>query len=260
MKDFLAYYRAASLGSRYVRRSAWNIEYFLIIISGLLVAAATACLNHSASDLDKTNNFAGNMYMYVTTFIYLMAVVAGTVRRTKPSALSLAPVSYKKRAIFSHLTVLLNCLIFVVVWFSIMLAFILFISLAALIFTGEWVFLPAFEHNAGIALYPDALGVLFVIFLFIALFGAGMAISYIKNKKLRYSMLFVCPAVYGAIALFVANMASSDGKFVFCNNMLFNFKNLPLSWLWLTFFAVFAVVICAVSICLALKYEKPKNY
>lgn len=259
MKDFLAYYRAMYVGNiRTYKRGVWNLEIFLIIISGLLVAGVTACLNNS-HNIEGAENMSGTVFIYASTFVYVCALSLGTSRRVKPSVLNLVPISYKKRAVYSHFAVFTIGLIFLACWFAAMLVWILLISLVTLIFTGNWTFLLSFEENAGIAVYPDVQGVLFVIILFIALFGAGMAVSYIRNKKIRYSMLFVCPAVFGALALLTVNM-SAEGKFVLSNNMLYNFKNLPLSWVWLVGFAVIAVAICAVSVFIAIKAEKPKNF
>ncbi len=259
MNEFFAYYRAMYLGTaRNSRRGGWNLEILLIIISGLLVAGVTACLNQSYN-IDAQNNISGTMFIYASTFVYVYALSAGVTRRVKPSVLNSAPISYKKRAVYSHLSVFISGLIFVACWFAAMLVFILLVSVITLIFTGDWTFLPAFEESAGLVQYPDAQGILFIILLFIALFGIGMAISYIKNKKVRYSMLFAWPAVFGAFALLLVNM-SADGNFVICNNMLYNFKNLPLSRVWLAVFAVIAVAICAGSVYLGIKTEKPKNY
>lgn len=259
MKEFIAYYRAVYVGNvRNAKRGFWNVEILLIIISALLVAGVTACLNQSYV-ADGSGNFSGSIFIYASTFVYTMALSMGTMRRFKPSLMNLVPISYKKRAVYSHLSVMLYGVIFVLCWFAIMLAVILFISLLTLIFTGEWVFFPHFAENAGFAVYPDVQGVLFIVFLSVALFGVGMAISYIQNKKVRYSMLFVFPAVFFALALLLVNK-SVEGKFVLCNNMLFNFINLPLSWVWLTAAAVIAVSVCAVSLALGFKAEKPKNY
>jgi len=261
MKDFFNYYRAVHVGNvRYSKRSGWSLELFFIIVSGLLVAGATACFNHNVGISETETYYSGNFCIYFSTFIYVMALSMGMTRRFKPSALNLVPFSYKKRAVFSHFAVLLSGLLFIAMWFAIMLAVILFVSFITLIFTGEWVFLPDFEQKAGLVLYPNWQGVLFAIFLCLALFGSGMAISYIKNKKIRYSMLFVCPVVHCIFAVFMANMATPDSKFVISCNMLFNFKNLPLSPVWLAAVAVIAIGICAVSLCLAFKYEKPKAY
>ena len=162
--------------ARNSRRGVWNLEILLIIISGLLVAGVTACLNQSYN-IDAQNNISGTMFIYASTFVYVYALSAGVTRRVKPSVLNSAPISYKKRAVYSHLSVFISGLIFVACWFTAMFVFILLVSLITLIFTGDWTFLPAFEENAGLVQYPDAQGILFIILLFIALFGIGMAIS-----------------------------------------------------------------------------------
>lgn len=262
MKEFFAYIRVCCGygNTRYAKRGFWNVETVLIIISALLVGGVIMCLNSSAAAETVGSSIRGNAFIYIAVYVYLMALLTGVARRNKPSLLTLFPISYEKRAVYAHLAVLLSGLLFTAAWILFMFAIMLFISVVALIFTGEWVFLLAFEQKAGLTAVPDVQGVLFVTLVIILLFGASMAISYIRNKKVRYSMFFVCPAVFSVFSLLIANLSSVEGKFVISNNMLLNFKNLPLSWLWLVVLAVIALGICAVSVCLALKYEKPKDY
>ena len=261
MKEFFAYIRACGYGNiRYSKRGFWNLEMVLIIVSGLLVAGVIMCLNSSAAAETAGRGLGGQVFIYTALYIYLIALMLGVTRRYSPSILKLAPLSYKKRAVFAHLTVILFTVLFAAAWACLMLASVLFISVITLIFTGDWVWLPTFQATAGLTVVPDAQGVLFVLFLFILLFGAGMAISYIRDKKVRYAMMFVFPAVFSAFALLIANLSSVEGKFVISNNMLLNFKNLPLSWLWLAMIAVIALAICVVSVLLGLKAEKPKDF
>lgn len=231
------------------------VETIITIFATLMLMGA---LSMMSPGLGNDTILLFRFETYLAAMVYGVSIAMGINRRKKPSLINLAPIDYKKRVVYSFLSSLVTLVVSVIMVTAIFLASYFFTALIALAVTGNWVI----EIYALFELYSalGAQGSLFIVFCFMLLYGAGMLISYIKNKELRFVLSFAIPAAMLIFALIIVNVAAAGHGFVTSWNVVLFFEKIPLSWLWLTVVGAVALGICAFSVIYALKCEKPKEY
>ena len=230
-------------------------DTIIIIFATLLLVGVLSMINPG---LGTEMIFPIKVGTYIPAMIYGVCMAMGINRRKKPSLINIAPIGYKKRVVYSFLSSIITLIFSVLMIFAIFSAAFLLTALIALAVTGEWVFadLNVLENYA----FPGMQGTLFVVFCFMLLYGAGMLISYIKDKKLRNILSFAVPVAMLIFAFIIVNVAAAGHGFVTSWNVVLFFETLPLSWLWLTVVGAVALGICVFSVIYAVKCEKPKGY
>ena len=254
--SFFSYLRMTGVFTRVPpARGKDAVETIITIFATLLVIGA---LSMMSPGLGNDTIFLFRFETYLAAMIYGVSISMGTNRRKKPSLINLAPIGYKKRVAYSFLSSLITLIVSLAMIMAIFLSAYLLTALIALAVTGNWVIeiYTLFELYSALS----AQGWLFIAFCFVLLYGAGMLISYIKNKETRFVLSFAVPVAMLIFALSIVNVAAAGHGFVTSWNLALFFEKLPLSWLWLTAVGVIALGICAFSVIYALKSEKPKEY
>lgn len=231
------------------------VETIITIFATLLLLGA---LSMMSPGLGSETILLLRFETYIPAMIYGVCIAMGTNRRKKPSLINIAPISYKKRVVYSFLSSLFTLIVSLLIIYAIFGAAYLLTALIALAVTGEWVidFNIMFESYAALGVQ----GSLFIVICFMLLYGAGMLISYIKNREYRFVLSFAVPVAMLVFAFIIVNVAAAGHGFVSSWNVILFFEKLPLSWLWLTVVGAVALGICAVSVIFAVKSERPKEY
>jgi len=191
---------------------------------------------------------------------YLFLISSARVH--KPSVAALYPVSYRRRTAYNFLCLLT----FTLIVFALFVLFILCLELFPMLFAGLllgiWepfglVFKALFTN---LAVEVDVYGIIFLVFYVLALFGAGRIYGCLEKRKARCIFAGAFVLAEEALVLLLVNFSDTSAGFRWSSLAVQNFGNLPLAWLWLTVFAVISAGICAVSVYLTVRCEKPKDF
>lgn len=168
------------------------------------------------------------------------------------------PIGYRKRVVWSFLANLVFYVAAILIWVAFIVFIILFIALITFFAGGGWIL--TVEESAAAPVALGVQGYIFDALMFLFLFGAGMSLSYIGNKMIRYLSTVGFPLLLEIFALLLIRYSGNFGGFIPMGNVIENFENLPCSVAWLVSFGVIALVTLAGAIIIALKNEKPKEF
>lgn len=249
--SFFTYIKALQISPVANKRdTGYTVEYLVSIFSALTIFWIVSGFE----------NLAGTQLYFtavVGVFLYAMWLVLGMFRRSKPSPLTLAPIGWKKRVVYSYLSNLVYSIIAALIIALFALIIFLFVAFIVFISSGESVF--SIEDDVEPIRYAVAAkGQLFTAFAGLLIYGMGALITHIDNKKWRLSLTVSFPVALELIGLLVLNCAHSGG-FVLTGSIAAEFENLPVSWLWLTFTAIAAVAVTVLSVLFAINYERPSK-
>lgn len=200
----------------------------------------------------------------IITLVYLFncfLLCAGASCRTlrkKPSLLTLCPVGYVKRTLYTCGSVVAAAaasLVFFTATIFLLIALpLLFVGL----FAYSW--LPFIEYAglyAGLGVPLGGCGAAFLACTVLFSFGTGIVFGYTDSVKRRWLFAACALAFTAAASLMLVNFSYGGEGFVWSAPVAENFENLPLCGLWLAAACIAAAAMTVWAVMLAFKKEKP---
>ena len=234
-------------------------QSLVVVFSSILLASLMWQLTSSF-----TENSSLAILPNICWIFYAAVLTLGLTMRNRPSVFNLLPISYKQRTVYFYLAMVVIVIFTAIVIALVFLAIFLFTFLIMLIFTGGGIL----SEGSGIEEEIDSVntvaigwqGNLFALFLLLLVIGAATIIILMNNGKLRNVLCFVYPIVQHILLVIMLNIADSSHGITLAGNLFASFKNLPLSWLWLTFFGIISVGVLTYSVIRLIQYHRPKQY
>lgn len=255
--EFLCYCKAFVYGRPLNAIAGRNGGNILAIISTILVGMAIERASESLTP--DGNGVVISSIAGVGVLFYLMIMLVGMSYGVRPSILNMLPIPYKRRVVYYYLHLVVLVIAAMIFLFAFSVIFMLFLAVLLFISTGEWMFVA--EASGGYeALYVGLQGNLFDLFLLLFVIGMAIIISLIKSKNLRIAALMSFPVLLYLALLGMLNLCGGTGFFRFSGNLFADFETLPLSWLWLTLWAVAAVAAITIATLRLADFFKPKEF
>ncbi len=248
----LKYLKAWWLGNgTYNRYNLSRILLMLLYIAAIFTITAFVSAGNIESD-----DMSGFFVAFGIAPGFLIGGAMGFYRFDKPSAVSLVPISYKKKCLCDFIVMVLLhalCVAYIAVLMS-----LFGILLPGLISLSEG--MPFFETTGQLfnAKY-NACGVLFYLFLYILIFGAGAVLSYIRKNGFRviFTVVFtVAVCLYTFLLTGLGGGKMPDGNFSVNTDL----TAIAGGWAALLVIALAACGMLACYVYMSLKFHKPKNY
>lgn len=218
------------------------IQLYIVIIVPMILLAVT-----------------GNIAAFPWVFPLLFcSAVAGMYYRIKPSVLTILPISYKRRAAYYYLNIIMMVLLMLLIF----LVFAIIGVILGLILevTGVYVDTEPVEESAPFVFAAAP----FVYYIFDGIFHFGIFSAICRIEKKRY--FYVAFALYIVVCL--AGMIAMDSLMTYppvfeetaATRVYLYFGTLPNPWLAVALSAVCAAVAMACSFLFVLRREKPKDF
>lgn len=254
--SFTAYiraYYASPIGGRRDTGFMWDM-----VINAVVFMVALIIVGNFESEIIWDDSVIVNCASAeIGAILCAMWLLMGVPRRVKPSPMGLLPLSWKRRVVYDYLGNLVYTLLVLAILAVVALIWILILGLIILSFTGEWLFSIDLSYGTVTTITVSAQGQLFALFAGLFIYGTGACLSYLPGKKLRIGLTIAFPFVLELLGLLFLNCSKDVDYFMMSGHVPMQFENLPVSWLWLTFTAIFAVGITALSVWLSIKSNKP---
>lgn len=249
--SFFNYIRSFNNSNTLQASGKMSKEICFIFISMFLLSVPIGMMNTNTNDDSVSIMLSGCVWMFG------ICLFLGVLHRHKPSVLNLLPLNYKKRVVYSYLADIVCYLLIIVVMLLLSLTLIAIICFFEFIFEGDLTFV--FED--GESFQPVGIqGELFWFFMNIFVYSMAKIISCLNKKTVRYTFMFVFPIVLIIIAAILVNFSNGVPYFTLKCNVVENFNNLPLPWLWLTVIGVISALVFISSVLCVIDTEKPKDY
>ena len=200
------------------------------------------------------------VFLFALVEFITCAIITATSRH-KPNLQSVFPMTHKKKLVLR----LTGGLIMSLFWYLILIvALFVFLSLPFLfgaVFLNLWEGLRYyielyFYNHAAI----DGYGCAFMVFWLVLSYGAAVLCGTLKSNKLRWAAAGGYALIAIAFTLATTNLLNGGEGFVIRNTVVQNFGALPLAWLWLTAFIIFAVGLSVFAIIYACKQDRELDF
>lgn len=253
-KDFWAYFRLCRWGydQRHFKRG------FIPLIFAVVFGTMVPFMQMSISDGSSRITFNLLLFMFVGASFGM-----GLATSHRPTLLSVAPFTPKQRVVFSYLTILLQTLIFAVIYFVIMIAFLAFLALVYFVFWGENIFVISNDPEYAGALYYSANGEsMQILFMMLNAFSIYAATNLKRNKSRCWAVAGFY-AGYEIFTLAVVNGVSralGGTHFRLAGDVWYWVDSLADGWFATVILAVLVAIAFALSVVLSVRRHKSENF
>lgn len=235
-------------------KGGFNLQTFVIFLFAVLLFFA---LNQIRTGEKEEVIMLYNLFV---SFLLFSGEWLRSAKDNKPELLTLYPATYKRKAVFGCLGILVAALsVFALVVAALFLLFALPALFVSCIIIDFGIVGSYLENLENLAVQFNAQGFAFLTFYALLVYGLALILSTLKKFNRRI-VLCACTAVGSALMMTAFYFSVKDIGQTEWESAWSLFDKVPLSPLWIALVGVAAVTAIAFGFALSIKQAKPKQF